>query len=97
MCVGAVICTRPCASSQLFFFSFFCEAANWIIRGALYTAISRARAAGGGIARPYPRKARALKKKKKKKTWWSPANGGKRPAARGEVREPYITAPQLFE
>lgn len=51
-------------SAFLFFFPFFCKAANWIIRGALYTPISKAGAAGGGIARPYRRKVQALKKEK---------------------------------
>lgn len=53
MCVGAVICTRPCARSQL----SFSKAANWIIKGALYTPISRLWRRGGGIAQLYPRKA----------------------------------------
>ncbi len=39
LCVGAVICTRLCARSRL----SFSKATNWIIKGALYTPISRRR------------------------------------------------------
>lgn len=53
--VGAVICTTPCARSQL----SFSKATNWIIKGALYTPISRLcwGEGGGWTAQLYPRKA----------------------------------------
>lgn len=45
LCVGAVICIRPCARSQL----SFSKATNWIIKGAVYTPISRQWQREGGL------------------------------------------------